>query len=66
MKKTVECWHCENYVWFSVESNNLLAVCKIRNECVLACGEVCEQFVLRKGIFTEREVPDYCINYNKK
>ena len=66
MKNYVECWHCENYEWFSACSNNLLAICKIKKECVLAGGRVCERFVLGKGIFTKREIPDYCINYNKK
>ena len=65
MKKYVECWHCENYICLSVDDNNLIAICKIRNEYVLACGRVCDQFVLKKGTFTKCEIPNYCINHKK-
>ena len=65
MNNYVECWHCEHYVWFSADKNNLLAICDIKNNCVLACGEVCEHFILAKGVHTKRDIPDYCIHYKK-
>lgn len=65
MNNFVECWHCEHYVWFSVDRNNLFAICDVKNSCVIACEKVCEQFILAKGIHTKRDIPDYCIHYKK-
>ena len=61
----VECWHCDHYIWFSTDSNNLLALCDIKKCRVFAGKKVCEQFVLGKGIHTKRDIPDYCIHYQK-
>ncbi len=65
MKVFVECWYCEHYTWFSVNSDNSFAICDIKNHCVSAKEKVCDQFILGKGIFTKRYIPDYCIHYKK-
>lgn len=42
MGGVVNCWHCEHYIWFSADKNNLSAVCRIKNHCVSAKEKVCE------------------------
>ena len=65
MNNYVECWHCKHYVWFSADRNNSFAKCDVKNTCVFAGCEVCEQFVLAKGVCTKKVIPDYCIHYKK-
>jgi len=65
MNKFVECWHCEHYVWFSLSNDNSFAICDVKNSCVFANNKVCEQFLLGKGVHTNRDIPDYCIHYKR-
>jgi hypothetical protein len=65
MKGIVECWHCKYYSWFSVNNNNSLAKCSIKNKSVAANERVCSRFMLHEAIYTKRDIPDYCIHYHK-
>lgn len=65
MDNFVKCWHCKHYIWFSVNDDSSLAICNIKNKCVAAKDSVCEYFLLHEAIHTNRDIPDYCINYLK-
>ena len=66
MKNFVECWHCQHYIWFSADSNNLFAECNIKNQIVFASEKVCEQFLLGESVHTKRDIPDYCVHYQNR
>lgn len=59
----VVCWCCGHYepVFKDTIELGLCIPCK---KVVSAFDNVCEEFVLRKGLHTRREIPDYCKNYN--
>lgn len=62
----VACWHCEHYIWFSLDAENRFAFCKIKNKQVFGMDRVCEKFFLNKSVYTNKKIPEYCINYKKK
>lgn len=66
MSEFVQCWHCVHYIWFSVNDDNSSAICEIKKQCVSAKEKVCEQFILGKGIYTQKTIPDYCTHYKTK
>ena len=66
MNGFVECWHCEHYIWFSATSDNSFAKCKINGKLVFARNKVCEQFLLKQRIHTQKDIPSYCTHYKNK
>ena len=66
----VVCWCCENYN----SLNRLMIIngafvdgyCLRYNKPCLSESNVCEEFVMRIGLFTKRTIPDYCKNYKEK
>ncbi len=66
MSEFVKCWHCKHYIWFSVTDDNFIAHCEIKNQSVFKNEKVCESFILSQGIFTRKEIPEYCIYYKNK
>ncbi len=66
MERYVKCWHCNHFIWFSLDDENKYARCDIKQACVLANDTVCKDFVLSAGIHTTRKIPACCENYNKK
>lgn len=65
--KEVLCWCCEYF--------NLLTDAKVQGQIYGEClkkqvvvngdDRVCELFLLNSGLYTERIIPDYCVNYKK-
>lgn len=65
MKSIVKCWHCEHYVWYSDDDQNKTAICDVKNRRVAEFDEVCEEFILHKGIYTKSQIPNYCKHYKR-
>ena len=64
MSREVLCWCCEHYLYFlNKDNDNLTAFCGVKENCVSANNKVCKEFVKRKGLYTERKIPDYCKNH---
>lgn len=66
MNRFVECWHCKYYLWFSINNNNSFAKCSLKNKPVAANDSVCSQFLLHEAVYTNRDIPNFCINYKIK
>ncbi len=68
--KYVECWHCECYDYLSEKTANVpesvAGLCTQKDEIVPAHNTVCEEFLLRQGLYTDKEIPEYCKNKNKQ
>lgn len=63
MEEYVKCWHCGHYIWFSLDSENRIALCDIKKRGVFARDEVCKEFIKNRAVYTKKKIPDYCINY---
>ncbi len=61
----VLCWCCENY-HVVYEHTTEKGLCMLREKIVLGNDSVCDEFIMRKGLYTKREIPDYCKNYNNQ
>ena len=61
----VVCWCCENYRIFIDKGNMDLGICLLQKKELPIDSKVCEHFILRRGLYTKRSIPDYCINYSK-
>ena len=60
--KFVLCYCCDHYnVVF--EDTTERGLCELCNKVVSAYDEVCSEFIMRKGYYTKRVIPDYCKNY---
>ena len=60
----VLCYCCDHYdVVF--EDTTELGLCKPCKKIASAYDDVCEQFIMRRGLYTKRAIPDYCKNYKK-
>ena len=60
----VQCWCCQNYRLIDDETvGNDIGYCILKKQCVKLEAEVCCEFILRKGLYTKRNIPDYCKNY---
>ena len=58
----VLCYCCDHYnVVF--EDTMERGLCELCNKVVSAYDEVCSEFIMRKGYYTKRVIPDYCKNY---
>jgi len=64
MEKRVVCGYCEHYLWFSCDKKNQIAVCEVKGRVVSGYSEVCEEFIIHRGVHTTRKIPDYCKRYN--
>ena len=64
MSEFVQCWHCKHYMWSFDNGDNSYAICWVKNRCVYAKENVCEDFILDKWIITKKSIPDYCTHYN--
>lgn len=40
--------------------------CKLKDCEVDVEAKVCEEYIMMKGLYTNRIIPDYCKNYNQK
>ena len=59
----VRCWCCEHFILeddFS-KMTDVYGICKIKNEGFFMHNKVCEFFVLRKGLHTQKIIPDYVV-----
>ncbi|MBQ7045828.1 MAG: hypothetical protein IJN65_04980 [Clostridia bacterium] len=56
----VLCWCCEHFSL--VDEDNYIGVCKLDESQKSAYCTVCEEFLIRSGLFTKRTIPDYCKN----
>ena len=60
----VVCWCCDYYLPLSEDCTE--GAC-LKEFCIrLANDTVCEDFFIRRGLYTKRSIPEYCKNYNKK
>lgn len=62
--REVTCSACDNYC-VVYEDITDLGLCLIRKKKVLDLDKVREDFIIRRGLHTKREIPSYCKNYNK-
>lgn len=61
----VKCWHCTHYNISQIDDENSSSICDIKKQSVSSEEKVCKYFFLRKGTYTKKSIPDYCIHYNK-
>lgn len=59
----VKCWCCE-YYWPYDDSGK--DICLLKNTYISAFDTVCEDFLLNSGLYTNRTIPYYCVNYSDK
>ena len=57
----VLCYCCKNYQ-LVFEDTTEQGLCKMRKSVISAYDKVCNEFVMRKGLYTKRQIPDYCKN----
>ncbi|MBQ7800434.1 MAG: hypothetical protein IJ370_08060 [Oscillospiraceae bacterium] len=63
----VMCWCCQKYLLIDDQSiGNEIGFCELKGQRVKCDENVCCDFVLRKGLYTKRNIPDYCKNYKQK
>ncbi len=61
--REVTCSACNNYDVI-YENTTDIGFCLLWRKRVLDLDRVCEEFVIRKGLHTKREIPKYCKNYH--
>ena len=65
----VKCWCCEHYDILDEKTLGMpeyySAICDITDTIAYAQSEVCPEFILRQGLYTNNLIPDYCIHYKK-
>ena len=63
----VVCWCCEHFAprCEIYEGKEVIksGVCGIKMIDISTENRVCEDFLLRSGLFTQRSIPSYCKNY---
>ena len=65
----VVCWCCENFTLkhTRITRNEIVEIvdgtCALKNSFVFSENSVCEDFILRKGLYTTRTIPKHCKNY---
>jgi len=63
----VVCWCCEHYIQFenpkTIENLFIDGRCSLLGICRREDNAVCEEFIMRSGLYTKREIPKYCKNY---
>ena len=62
----VTCGNCDHYLYYKEKESNEVALCDFFNRRVSAYDTVCEEFVIMKGFYTKRTIPEYCKHYKKK
>ena len=64
----VVCWCCEYFLAEFGDIKNKERItngqCELHNTKCMPHNDVCEDFLLMQGLFTERNIPRYCKNYN--
>ena len=65
--KEVMCSQCEYFVVDYIDENmqNNIIVrgeCVKKHDIVSVTDKVCEEFLLAKGVYTQKIIPDYCKN----
>ena len=58
----VLCGCCDKYRVI-YEDTTERGLCELCNKVVSAYDEVCSEFIMRRGYYTKRAIPDYCKNY---
>lgn len=68
--KEVVCWCCEKFKPLDelliYKKNFMNGICTYNNTLYWSDSPVCKDFILRKGLFTKRIIPDKCINYKSQ
>lgn len=68
--KEVVCYCCEMFKPLDkliVYKKDLVnGICMHTNNLCSTESPVCQDFILRKGLFTKRTIPDRCVNYKSK
>lgn len=62
----VLCWCCKHYLLDSkIKNDGTVGFCE-KKKVTLSCNTaVCEDFILRDGLYTHRTIPKYCKQYFK-
>lgn len=65
--KKVTCWYCDYYELFYKYENDTFkntdfGFCTIKGKCRKGTAHICDNFTIRKGLFTLKDYP----NKNKK
>ena len=60
----VLCWYCE-YFLVNGEDGTRNGTCLKIPMMLSPYNEVCEEFIMKKGLHTKRTIPEFCKNYNK-
>ena len=66
----VTCGHCYYFKPIDFETKSIykgsnIGVCKLHNIIILTQHTVCEDFLIRSGLFTTCSIPEYCKNKQK-
>ena len=59
-KYEAPCGYCEHFLTRTIEGDMSIyskGLCDLKNEYVSLYGEICEQFVLRSGLYTTKSYP---------
>ena len=60
----VLCWCCDYFI-APFEDTTEIGVCKLNKKIICSRDKVCEEFIIHRGLHTEREIPEYCKNRKK-
>ena len=63
--REVTCSACDNYRVI-YEHTTDKGFCIFCEKIVYDEDKVCEEYVLRRGLYTKRTIPSYCKNYHKE
>ncbi len=68
--REVVCWCCEYFELSEISDpfykliHGIKDCCSLKNKGVNSEDAVCEDFLLRSGLFTKRSIPERCKNYH--
>lgn len=60
----VVCWCCDYYMPTNDDCTE--GACSKTFSIKCANDTVCEEFLIRRGLHTKRDIPAYCKNYSKR
>lgn len=63
----MKCWCCEHFILYEnveiIDGKLTNGKCIYKNVLRYANNTVCEDFIVRKGLYSKRTIPSHCKNY---